>query len=239
MSDDTTCPKRTSSAGGSPANLFRVRVNGKPKPIRVGSGRSSDAVWLIFDPATCLWKTSRDCCTEGWLASSVIFPRSGTLRNGIAYRRSPLVPLTDVTGSSLWVTPTVMDALGFEGKPDVGRTSLKSGKTLLGQVKNRYPTPTVGDSKSARNSTANRKTVPPTGVHKGDTLTDAVTKWPTPSARDWKSGHASEATHARNSRPLNEAVAKGQGCGQLNPAWVEWLMGFPLGWTDLEPSATP
>lgn len=27
--------------------------------------------------------------------------------------------------------------------------------------------------------------------------------------------------------------------GALNPAWVEWLMGFPTGWTDLEPSATP
>jgi hypothetical protein len=27
--------------------------------------------------------------------------------------------------------------------------------------------------------------------------------------------------------------------GKLNPTWVEWLMGFPLGWTDLEPSATP
>jgi DNA (cytosine-5)-methyltransferase 1 len=22
--------------------------------------------------------------------------------------------------------------------------------------------------------------------------------------------------------------------GSLNPTWVEWLMGFPLGWTDLE-----
>jgi DNA (cytosine-5)-methyltransferase 1 len=24
--------------------------------------------------------------------------------------------------------------------------------------------------------------------------------------------------------------------GQLNPTWVEWLMGWPLGWTDLKPS---
>ena len=23
-------------------------------------------------------------------------------------------------------------------------------------------------------------------------------------------------------------------CGRLNPAWVEWLMGFPIGWTDLD-----
>ena len=27
--------------------------------------------------------------------------------------------------------------------------------------------------------------------------------------------------------------------GALNPTWVEWLMGFPLGWTALPPSATP
>ena len=23
--------------------------------------------------------------------------------------------------------------------------------------------------------------------------------------------------------------------GQLNPPWVEWLMGWPIGWTDLKP----
>lgn len=23
--------------------------------------------------------------------------------------------------------------------------------------------------------------------------------------------------------------------GQLNPEWVEWLMGWPIGWTDLKP----
>ena len=26
--------------------------------------------------------------------------------------------------------------------------------------------------------------------------------------------------------------------GQLNPEWVEWLMGWPIGWTALEPLAT-
>ena len=27
--------------------------------------------------------------------------------------------------------------------------------------------------------------------------------------------------------------------GSLNPAWVEWLMGYPIGHTDLEHWATP
>jgi len=29
-----------------------------------------------------------------------------------------------------------------------------------------------------------------------------------------------------------------QPTGQLNPTWVEWLMGYPSGWTDLKVSAT-
>ena len=27
--------------------------------------------------------------------------------------------------------------------------------------------------------------------------------------------------------------------GNLNPQWVEWLMGYPEGWTDLKDSETP
>lgn len=34
------------------------------------------------------------------------------------------------------------------------------------------------------------------------------------------------------------SMAAGNG-GQLNPMWVEWLMGFPIGWTDLNASETP
>jgi hypothetical protein len=64
-------------------------------------------------------------------------------------------------------------------------------------------------------------------------LAAAFAKWPTPTARDWKSGKASDATMERNSRPLSEQIG-----GSLNPTWVEWLMGWPLGWTDLKPLAT-
>lgn len=53
-----------------------------------------------------------------------------------------------------------------------------------------WPTATVGDAKSARNSTANRQSIPPTGVHAGDTLTDAATiaGWNTTRATDGSNG---------------------------------------------------
>jgi hypothetical protein len=61
-------------------------------------------------------------------------------------------------------------------------------------------------------------------------LVDQV-RFPPPTSRDWKSGKTLK--DYGNSRPLSEAVS-----GQLNPTWVEWLMGFPLGWTDLDVSET-
>jgi len=46
---------------------------------------------------------------------------------------------------------------------------------------------------------------------------------------------------SRNKANLEEVIAGkcGKATGQLNPAWVEWLMGYPIGWTDLKDWATP
>jgi hypothetical protein len=61
--------------------------------------------------------------------------------------------------------------------------------------------------------------------------------WPTASALDWKSGKSNQ--HGKNSRPLNEVVCgPAKMNGSLNPAWVEWLMGYPTGWTALNASET-
>jgi hypothetical protein len=38
---------------------------------------------------------------------------------------------------------------------------------------------------------------------------------------------------------IEEARAMGAGNGgKLNPTWVEWLMSWPLEWSDLKPLAT-
>ena len=69
----------------------------------------------------------------------------------------------------------------------------------------------------------------------------AVKMWPTPRASEWKdTGPVGSKSHTHwDKRGYLGAKVKDpkQPTGQLNPTWVEWLMGFPSGWTDLEDSA--
>lgn len=63
----------------------------------------------------------------------------------------------------------------------------------------------------------------------------ARTMWPTPTTRDYKGGYPAEYT--RNTPTLTAEATQSEGkphsSGSLNPEWVEWLMGFPAGWTSL------
>lgn len=67
-------------------------------------------------------------------------------------------------------------------------------------------------------------------------LTDAVRgdggtgrMFPTPDANCWKGGN-------RRGQLTDESLGIVPAGGQLNPEWVEWLMGFPRGWTSRETS---
>jgi len=62
---------------------------------------------------------------------------------------------------------------------------------------------------------------------------------PTPKGRDWK-GQTQRGIHAPNDALTNQDRGDGKPIGgQLNPTWVEWLMGYPEGWTDLGDSEMP
>gem|GEM_PF-708038 len=199
-----------------------------------------------YDPESRSWRTWQRCLVEGWEIFSGTWPRSGMTRSGIAYRRPPLVPLTDATASgSLLPTPEASNtkaiAMRSGGRsprnfmmpiptprPCSGLRSSGANRTEIMRALEDWPTPTASlGTKGGR--------ITPRKGREGGTLIEAVSarSFATPTARDWRSGKASEATHDKNSRPLSEQVG-----GSLNPTWVEWLMGFPLGWTDLGASAT-
>lgn len=71
---------------------------------------------------------------------------------------------------------------------------------------------------------------------------DGRALWPTPRATQWQARNHTAYLRPNGPQNLENAVAaadaKSVG-GKLNPAWVEWLMGFPIGWTDLEGLETP
>jgi hypothetical protein len=77
-------------------------------------------------------------------------------------------------------------------------------------------------------------------------LSAQVKMWPTPAARDYK-GQNSVTTMTRKLKEgrraqqgqLPNAVAMIGDIGQLNPTWVEWLMGFPIGFTASKDWVTP
>jgi hypothetical protein len=113
-----------------------------------------------------------------------------------------------------WGTPTAHLAKRVAG-PNYNRGDLQR------QVVDLWPAATATDSKAsgaAGYSTAS-------GRHSGTTLTDAtVREYPTPSAARVGSNRSGAAGLEQMHRGPNVV---------LNPDWVEALMGFPPGWTDV------
>lgn len=143
----------------------------RPTPLRESmardpaSGESLPVSLAKFDPALQSWKTSPISPFEDSTEFSGTWPRSGTMRNGTAYRLPPLVRLTRGIGFGLWPTPRKCS----------GRHSAGINRAEFYRA--------MGFSPSSKT----------------------------------KGG-------ANRSPPG----------GPLSPMWIEWFMGFPIGWTDLE-----
>jgi hypothetical protein len=82
----------------------------------------------------------------------------------------------------------------------------------------------------------------PSGATIQKDLGSMVKLYPTPTAHVSKEG-AFPSEYNRNTPTLTSVATqednKPPQSGSLNPTWLEWLMGFPIGHTDLKPSETP
>jgi hypothetical protein len=150
------------------------------------------------------------------------------------YRLLPSMRSTEEIEYSLLPTPTAQQyGTSQNGKRKDGTTFKQAGKPSLHTMArhNLWPTPTVQGN-------YNKK-----GLSKksGDGLATAVNKmWPTPTTRDHKGGYV--GGRIRNGKvswdTLDVAVQHTDNqekvSGSLNPTWVEWLMGFPIEWTELK-----
>jgi hypothetical protein len=95
-----------------------------------------------------------------------------------------------------------------------------------------WPTPKASDGEKGTRTTEGAVKA----LQKGRKDLGACVKvWPTPTASDWRGGTGK--TQAERGRKNGPSLAEANR-GSLNPTWVEWLMGWPLGWTDLKPLGT-
>jgi hypothetical protein len=143
------------------------------------------------------------------------------------------------TPSGNWPTPLASDVY----TDNLKSSQQKDGSmhsVSLGQAVQMWPTPTTQEiehPEAELTPTGRRKSKDGTTSHSLG-LADAVQKWPTPKASDYKAAviWPQSKTKSRD-MALRETIAERSPetiGGKLNPMWVEWLMGFPLGWTDLE-----
>ena len=189
----------TLSPEDSPAKIFPTQEKAQGLPENEADySTKSPASFAKWDQESLCWKTSQRCLLEEWETFSGRWPRSGTMRNGIAYRQRPLVPRISGTGFSYWPTPTSLSP------PKNGYNGAGNSCGLVA-------------------------------------IMDKIKKGfiPTPRATDGTKGSRTAAGAAKElERGKNIDLGVLIGGGSLNPMWVEWLMGFPSGWTDLEDSAT-
>lgn len=134
-------------------------------------------------------------------------------------------------------------------------TYARGNPTLTGATRD-WATPTAHDGRRPGQDHASTQ---------GANLSRDAAKWPTPKARDWKGGGGMKERHSPDLDKIAEASAlspqatpttttepsstgapstSGEASSigvptsrqRLNPLFVEWLMGWPEGWTSLAPT---
>ena len=188
------------------------------KAPAAASGPKSSDLLASYDPNTSSWRTLQTCLVallrneaDGLAEFSETWPSAGMMRSGRTFRRQP------------WALPIAENASGCVPTPR--KTEIKNSISHLAERAQPHRKGPGSLTSYIQWLEAGRPMFPtPTAtMHKGSS----------PAALTRKDGQD------RSRDRLDHFLQSLEGSGKLNPAWVEWLMGFPMGHTDLQPSETP
>lgn len=225
-----------SSALGFRASPFPSPASGEAQTTNATAGLTPSGSFAKWDRHSHGWKTCLDLFPAH---TSELFsgtwPKQGSMRNGACSALTTLAPRIDASGSGFWPTPRKEERSQ--------RNSQDNGVALSRAVRN-WPTPDAQamnlnadpEKHAARLERLREKHKNGNGA--GLTLGVAVRMFPTPASRDWKNDGNAPSAQRRKSPCLPDCVtvmAGGTATPPLNPTWVCWLMGWPLGWTAMEP----
>jgi DNA (cytosine-5)-methyltransferase 1 len=190
-------------------------------------GEKWHASFTKYDPDSCSWKTHQ-CSLLGDLDEFLeTWPQWGLMRDGECWEQRTLEQT--IRGTEYGLSPNGVDS--FHTPNTTGLDGGSNSRKALKKRQENWPTPDAncGQRGTQPNWTPKRKS----GQTAQYTINQAVRdRFPTPTA------HNAKECNSPSEKNRNTPTLATHAGGKLNPMWVEWLMGWPLAWTDLKPLET-
>jgi hypothetical protein len=183
--------------------------------------------FVKYDPDLSLWKTHQ-CSLLGDLEEFLeTWPQWGLMRDGECWEQRTLEQT--IRGTGFGLSPNGVDSFHTPNT-----TGLDGGSNSRRALKKRLlPTPDASQRGPTKDYNPQAKS------QSGRTLQSFAAKFPTPQASDNRDRGNMSNPSVQRRVAIGKQISLSQSVhptsGQLNPTWVEWLMGWPLGWTDLKP----
>ncbi len=202
---------------GFRANHTQQQVKEKVKGTKEISGRILSGLYGKWDRKLSCW---RMC--QGFFAltisakSSVTWRKRGTMRNGTLYRRRNAGHHINEIGCGFWLGNqilygTPLSQQRVRGKKFIRKNLSPAECVVIGK----WPTPRVSDSWAKKS--------------------EGEVKARLDGTKRSKAGKPVTDVQLVDIVMLRQSYQHSIVCGELNPDWVELLMGWPEGWTCINP----
>ena len=232
------------SPAGSPVSHFLVPGSREARKMTVTSGRRCYALYQKYARLGSLVKMLLESSTWHSTKCYLTWKTRATPANRLLFQLAPKTPRTDGIGFGLLPTASAWDgqrgpSREYNPKSDSQKDRNLNTFARIFPRANMWPTPTATERENDITAQPSEKTkerfakgeIARIRKTRAATLQTAVKMLPTPSSSMMTEADMVQAQFAGNSpdRPKYEDA----GNGSLNPQFVEWLMGYEIGWTDL------